>query len=373
MAVSALFLVNGFVVGSWAPVIPEFARRFGLSETALGGMILLFGIGSLLTMPLVGALVGRIGTAPAVRVGAVLSCLALPVIAVAPSVWLAGVAVFLMGGAVGGMDVAMNANAVAVERHLKRAIMSSCHGFWSLGGLTGAIAGGALIARFGTGGHAAFVAVVSGLVLALVWRAIRADAPAADAPRTRARLPLTPIPYIIGIMALFSMVPEGAVLDWGALFLRQERGAGVVESGFAFGAFSATMAVMRFLGDGMRDRFGAVATMRASALIAMAGLLLAGQAPGTVPVILGFALAGIGVANLVPIAFSAAGNLPGLAPGVGITIATMIGYSGLLAAPSLIGAIAEHTGFQLVFTALPALLALSFIAAPLARSADGAD
>ena len=173
-------------------------------------------------------------------------------------------------------------------------------------------------------------------------------------------------------MALFSMIPEGAVLDWSALYLQQELGASVEAAGFAFAAFSATMAVMRFSGDAIRDRLGAVLTLRLSTVVAGTGLLTAAFA-GSVPVAAsGFALAGLGIANMVPIAFSAAGNLPGLAAGVGISAVSFMGYSGLLFAPSLIGFIAKHTGLGPIYVGLPLLYIVVLALSGLARHADPA-
>ncbi len=177
---------------------------------------------------------------------------------------------------------------------------------------------------------------------------------------------------LVGVMALFSMIPEGAVLDWSALYLQQELGASVEAAGFAFAAFSATMAIMRFSGDAIRDRLGAVLTLRLSTVVAGTGLLMAAFA-GSVPVAAaGFALAGLGIANMVPIAFSAAGNLPGLAAGVGISAVSFMGYSGLLFAPSLIGFIAKHTGLGPIYVGLPLLYIVVLALSGLARHADPA-
>jgi fucose permease len=173
-------------------------------------------------------------------------------------------------------------------------------------------------------------------------------------------------------MALFSMIPEGAILDWGALYLRNELGASVSQSGFAFAAFSMTMAIMRFAGDLVRDRFGAVRTLRFCSVMSITGLLIAGLAGNSTFVIIGFAIAGIGISNMVPIAFSAAGNMPGLAPGIGLSVVTTMGYSGILVAPSAIGFIAEHTGLASVFLALPLLHVVVLLLSRLARHADGA-
>jgi fucose permease len=376
-AVSALFFVNGYVVGNWAPKIPSFKADLGIDEAVLGLMILAFGVGSLVTMPLVGVGIAQAGSrAIAVALGMALAPMWL-LLTFAPGPWAAAGVLVLTGGLIGGMDVAMNANAVAVERRMRRAIMSSCHAWWSLGGLVGAASGGVLIARFGVAGHGLAVLVAALAVLAAAIPAVLRDAPAPPAPAAakprggRARPGLLPV--LVGITALFSMIPEGAILDWSALYLQQELGASVETAGAAFAAFSATMAAMRFSGDPIRDRLGAVLTLRVSTLVAGLGLLFAAWADGVVGVAAGFAIAGLGIANMVPIAFSAAGNLPGLAPGIGISVVSFMGYSGLLFAPSLIGFVAKHTGLGPIFAALPLLYIVVLALSGLARHADAAD
>ncbi|MFB2552931.1 MFS transporter [Ensifer soli] len=355
LAVSLLFLMNGFIVGNWAPKIPEFKDRLGIGESVLGLLVLVFGIGSLVMMPIAGAAIARLGSRVVMLATAVLLTPMLVLMTAVDGLYLAGAAMFLLGGFVGAMDVAMNANAVEVEKSMRRAIMSSCHAYWSLGGLIGAAIGGPLIASFGLMIHAVAVTLAAGVIVVIAWPLVIADGPHPDAEKAKLALPMTPLPWLIGIIALFSMVPEGTVLDWGALYLRNELGASVATSGFGFAAFSAAMAVMRFAGDHIRDRFGAVKTLRVCTVIALVGLVVAGAAPSAWIAILGFALAGLGISNMVPIAFSAAGNMPGLAPGIGMSVATTMGYSGILVAPSLIGFVAEHTGFALVFMTVPIL------------------
>jgi predicted MFS family arabinose efflux permease len=269
------------------------------------------------------------------------------------------------------MDVSMNANAVAVEKSMRRAIMSSCHAFWSLGGLIGSGLGGYMISKLGVLLHAELATLIAAGLLAIAWPMLLSDPPHPDEKKEKAGLPLVPLPWLLGLMALLCMVPEGAILDWGAIYLRQDMQATVALSGFGFAAFSLMMSVMRFAGDIVRDRFGGVRTLRVCTIFAIAGLLITAVAPTVEIAIVGFALCGIGISNMVPIAFSAAGNVPGLKPGIGISVVTTIGYSGMLVAPSLMGFVAEHIGFSVVFLALPVLLLVVLALSGLARYADG--
>lgn len=371
-AVAACFFVNGFMVGSWAPQIPVVASRFELSETALGLLILVFGCGAVAVMPLCGYLIGRFGSRIVLRVAAVVCALSFGGLVGAAYIWQMIAALIFFGAFLGAMDISMNANAVAVERSLGRAVMSSSHGFWSLGGFVGAGAGGLLIERYGYMAHAGMV-VAFAVVLVLVtlpFLIVEARPMAGEDGHGRKGLPRNPMVYVTGLVALFCMLPEGAVLDWAALYLRQEMGAGIAEASLAFTAFSGAMAVMRFAGDRLRNRFGAVRTLRYSGIVATIGMLGAGFATSPMLATIAFALSGMGIANMVPIVFSAAGNQPGLSPGAGMSVATTIGYSGMLVAPSLVGFIAERTGFAPIFLAFSLLLACVLMLANLVRSAD---
>ncbi|MBL0933326.1 MAG: MFS transporter [Rhizobiaceae bacterium] len=357
-------------MGAWAPQIPALMERLEVSESRLGLLILVFGLGALVAMPWCGGLIARHGSRRPLAGFAILLPFALPAVVLAPGFASAAVAMFCFGAVIGGMDVAMNANAVAVERRLDRAIMSSSHGFWSLGGFAGAAAGGALLQAHGALAQALVVAVVSTAVVVAMLAWALSDRPQVQGEKPSARWPLTPLPYLLGLAALFGMIPEGAVLDWAALYLQRELGSSVSAASLAYAGFSGAMALMRFSGDAIRNRFGAVATMRVSCVIAGLGLVGAGLAPAASLSIAFFALAGLGIANVVPIAFSAAGNQPGLAPGVGMSVATTMGYSGILVAPSAIGFIGERTGFAPIFVALALVL---FLLAGLARMVATAD
>jgi fucose permease len=264
----------------------------------------------------------------------------------------------VLGAMIGCMDVAMNANAVEVERKLGRAIMSASHGFWSLGGFVGGSLGGLVIARLGSEAQALMTAGTAGLLVVCAMPFllnVPPEAPEQGAPRVRF-LPRDPRLWLLGALAFFAMVPEGAVLDWGALYLKDELGADVARSGLAFALFAGAMAVMRFAGDAVRNRIGAVRTLRLSGIIGAAGLAGAAAAPTDLVAIAAFAVAGLGVANMVPVIFSAAGNHPGMPSGTAMAAVTMVGYSGILVAPSTIGFVAAETGFRLTFAVLALLL-----------------
>jgi len=369
-AVAAMFFINGFLTGSWAPQIPVFLARLEISKFTLGVLILVFGLGALTFMPLSGYLMSRHSSRTVVRGFAAVAVFGLLLVALAPNVFLAAPAMYLFGGLIGGMDVAMNANAVAVERRLSKAVMSSSHGFWSLGGFAGGGLGGFAIQAFGPVAHAALVTLAAVVLLLAAARHLVADDRPATHEHHKFTLPRTPAVYLVGLLALFSMIPEGAILDWSALYLKQELGAELATAGLAFAFFSGAMSAMRFAGDGVRNRFGAVTTLRASSLIAAAGMLVAALSPWAWLAIAAFAFSGLGIANMVPIAFSAGGNQPGMASGTGMSVVTTMGYSGILVAPSAIGFAAERVGFAPVFMALAGFLLVVCLMADLARSAD---
>jgi predicted MFS family arabinose efflux permease len=369
-AVATMFFANGFLTGSWAPQIPVFLTRLEISKFTLGLLILLFGLGAIAAMTWCGHLISRHGSRNVVRWFGICAGFGLLLVALAPNLPLAALAMILFGGVIGGMDVAMNANAVTVERKLSRAIMSSSHGFWSLGGFVGGGLGGFAIQHYGHLPHAAAAALVAFALVVFAMRYLVGEDKPATTTHARFSLPKSPAIYLIGLMALLSMIPEGAVLDWSALYLRQELGSDLATAGLAFAAFSGVMALMRFLGDGVRNRFGAVNTLRVSALLAAAGMLVAGLSPSPWLAICAFAFCGFGIANMVPIAFSAGGNQQGMSSGTGMSVVTTIGYCGILVAPSAVGFVAEHTGFGTVFMALSGLLIVVFLMAGFAHRAD---
>jgi len=375
-AVAAMFLANGFTMGAWAPQIPLLLPRHGITEFTLGLLILVLGLGAVASMLFSGKLIARYGNRTVLRVFALSIVPVLPAVVFAPDVIVLAAMMAALGALIGCMDVAMNANAVEVERGLGRAIMSSSHGFWSLGGFFGGALGGWIIKHWGAEAQAIWAASVAAIIVLAAMPFLLGETAAqkaATAAHPKAGLlPRDPAIWLLGVLALFSMVPEGAVLDWAALYLSEELGADLARSGLAFAFFSGAMAVMRFAGDTVRNRFGAVQTLRVSGLIAAAGMMGGALAPTDIAAIASFTVAGLGVANMVPIMFSAAGNHPGLSPGAGIAAVTMMGYCGILVAPSTIGFVAEYVGFRFTYGTLSVLLVIVALYATRTAAADGA-
>lgn len=370
LGVSLLFLANGLFMGSWTPKVPEIVARLDLSPSLVGTMVLMFGIGSITIMPVSSAMIAKIGSARTVKIAMLLLLPIMMLLTLAPDYVLAVAVCFFFGGFLGAMDIAMNTNAVEVERSMQRSIMSSCHAFWSLGALMGAASGGYLIEHVGAISHAAIVTILYAFVITVAFPIIMLDTPRPSETKIKARLPASIFPWLIGLVALFGMMPEGSVFDWSALYLNEELDASLTVASLGGAAFFLTMTIMRFAGDMVRDRLGAVLTVRISAIFAAIGMFIAGTAGSPSMAIIGFGITGIGLSNIVPIAFSAAGNLPGMAQGVGLSVATIMGYSGALFAPTLIGFVAEHTGFAPIYASFPILFVVVLGLSHLTRHAD---
>ena len=338
-----MFFLNGAGIGLWAAHIPVVQARLGLHEQLLGWVLLTFAGAAMTSMPLAGAVAGRFGTRGATTFLAFAFAVAMPLPIMAPSIAALFAAALAFGACSGALDVVMNAHASGVETARGRPTMSSFHGFFSVGGLTGAALGGALIgAGLGDGRGAAMAAGAALLALLPVTARLLPDLPLAPHaghfgwPR-RAALAL-------GLLALLCMAVEGAVADWSALLLTEHAGSSAAFAATGYSAFSIAMAACRFAGDALIVRFGARRVMVAGGFWITIGLLAAVTIPHPIAASAGFALVGVGAANVVPVIFAAAARVPGLSAGAGVATAATIGYTGFLLGPPVIGGIASITG-----------------------------
>ena len=344
MGVAAVFAVNGFGYGSWVPRIAEIKDQLDLSAGQLGLALFMAAAGALIAMPLAGAAAHRYGSRAASAVTAVCYGLSLPGLALAPGPIGLGLALFLLGASSGALDVSMNAQGVAVEKHHWRPIMSSLHGMFSLGAMAGAGTTG-LLAAAGIGLLPHLLAV-GGLSVAIGLPACRpmlpaaAEGGAAGPGFARPSLAL----LLPGIAALSGLLSEGAMGDWSAVYLKASLGAGTTLAAAAFAAFSLAMAGGRFLGDALVARLSGDRVVRAGGALAACGLgltLVIGHA-GTA--VLGFALVGAGLSCVFPVVLSAAARTAGVAPSAAIAAVCTLGYLGFLIGPPAIGGLAELIG-----------------------------
>jgi MFS family permease len=348
-AVLAMFFANGALLANWLSRIPQIQANLGMSEGDLGLALMGAAVGVLTALSIAGGLIARFGSRTVTAAGGVALCLLLPFLALMPNAVALWICLFLFGAAMSTMDVSMNSQGVDVERALGRSVMSSFHAAFSIGGFVGAAIGAAM-AYFGIGPALHFVMAGVGFLLLILLTAPRLlPIPPNTEPDVGGpvfRLPARAL-WPLGAVAFCSSIGEGAMADWSAVYLKSFVGTTDSVAAFGFAAFSITMTGGRLLGDNLSMRFGPAKLVRAGGVAASLGLLLAILLPQTIPVLLGFAAVGAGLSIVVPLAFSAAGNVPNLPAGVGIAGVATIGYAGFLAGPPAIGLVAEATSLQM--------------------------
>jgi predicted MFS family arabinose efflux permease len=366
-ATAIVFAVHGCVTGSFAARVPWIAGHVGVDVGHLGIALLMPGVGAMLAMPFTGRLAHRYAFPPlvAATIAAWCACLVLPSL---PTSLVALCAVLLVFGACAGVaDMAMNAHGALVEKELGRSVMSSFHGFWSVGVLVGS-AISALSSHAGVDTRVQFavtagVLATVGVAAAQQLLAEEADEDAAEPPAFA--LPTKPV-LVIGLVGLCAVFAEQAGTDWSALFIRRELGGSASTAALAVSSFAVAMAVVRLAGDRVVQRLGPVATVRASATCAVAGALLVVLAPDLALGLAGFALLGIGVAVVVPLVFAAAGRI-GPHPARSIAGVAGVAYGSGLVAPGVIGGIASAWSLTTAFCVVGGLVAVMGLSAGVLR------
>jgi MFS family permease len=363
LAVASTFAANGALFGSWVPRIPEVKHELGLSSAALGLALLAPSLGSLLTMKAFGAACQRYGSGPITR---------LALLGFGALAWLPGIAsnfgvlclvMLIWGVFIGGIDVAMNSQGVTVEKAYGRPVLSGFHAAWSLGTLVGSGVGAAG-AAFGTSivWQQVLFAVVVIAPVGLLQRDFLPDPQAVTFPAsagTRRGPELRLI--VLGVAAFFALLSEGSVADWSGVLLRDSLHAASGQAGLAYAAFSATMTLGRLFGDRIVLRYGRVRTIAVLAAIGAVGVAGGLASDTLLGAIIGFALLGLGLSVLVPVAFSAAAD--GADPGPAISTVSTIGYTGFLVGPTLIGLIASGTSVLSALWLVPIFTAVAGVLA----------
>lgn len=337
-------------MASWVSRIPAFQAKLSLSEGALGLVLMGLSSGVLVGLFFAGGLAARLGSGRVTAWTGALTSLTLLPLAWANAPVILWINLFLFGMAISVMDVAMNDQAVRVERAAGRPMMSSFHATFSIGGLAGALVGAGMAANtfFSPAIHFMLVGTVLLVAVTATARAFLPTEPELTAGGATFRLPERAL-WVLGIIALCTAVAEGAMADWSAVYLNQVLLTSTSLAALGYAGFSATMTLGRLMGDGLLAHFQPKTVVQAGGVIAAAGFVFIILTNSPWAAMVGFALVGLGLSNIIPIAFSAAGNTPGVSSSAGIAGVATIAYTGFLAGPPVIGLVAEQTSLRVAF------------------------
>ena len=364
------FLIAGFCVAAWAPMIPYIKDRFALNENDLGLLLLCMGIGSFVSMPTSGYFSSRFGCRAPIYFAAfaVAACLAL--IPFVTSIYLLAAILFIMGTSSVILDVVANINAALVEQRTELNVMSGLHGLYSVGGFTGSLsvtfllsinfpfaftgiyAAAILVVLMITGGRHLFTTVhlpdtgASDGAAAAPADGVAGQAGAsarAAAPKGSVMSHYThPTVLLIGLMCFIMFMTEGSMLDWSGVFLNSERGVSLEHAGYGFAAFTITMTIFRLTGDRIVSALGRGRVIIFGTLFIVAGYLTAILIPYPAAAFAGFALIGVGASNVVPQLVSITARIKEVPPHISVTVVNAVGFSGILIGPAVIGFMAHH-------------------------------
>ena len=358
-AARAFFFIGGFGTATWAPLVPLLRERLMVGDDVLGMLLLCIGVGSLLTMPLSGALAMRLGCRRVVMTASILFAAILLLVSCVDALSLAVSIVLIFGAVMGCIDVVVNIVAVLVEKGIGRRIMSGMHAFWSLGGFAGAGLYGVWVGLLGLTPFQS-TAIAAGLILLLTVVFGRHLIPYGGGGGALLALPRGIIVFV-GMTAFIAFLSEGAVMDWGGVYLTTVRGMDLALAGTGYSVFSAAMLTMRFLGDRVVQRIGALSVAVGGALLAFGGILLVMFAPVDALLYVGFFAIGIGSANIVPVFFSLMGRQNVMPVSAAVSAVSTMGYLGILAGPAAIGFVSSLTTLQTAFAMLAALSILQAV------------
>lgn len=340
-AVNVFFTMNGLMIGSLASRFVQIQMSYGLDHKRLGLLLLAMSIGAFIGMPVTGWLIHKYGSKKITAIAGLSMALSLVILPWMPFWVVLFIPFFMVGASNGIMDVAMNAQAVDVEKLWGRSIMTFFHGLFSVGMMMGALVGSICISRdIPPSTHFLAIGILSFFTLLWSRRYLLKDDLGGEGDGVMFAWPKGAL-IGLGVIAFCCMMGEGAIADWSAIYMEQiVQTVDHLQVAGLF-AFSGFMALGRFIGDSGRDRYGDKKMMVIGAVTSLIGILLVLSLAQPYVVILGFGLVGLGLSNIVPIVYSLAGNYPGIQPGVGIAAATTIGYAGFMLGPPLIGFIGD--------------------------------
>jgi MFS family permease len=365
-ATYTMFFLDGLGFGVWAAHIPAFKQKFHLSDSSLSIALLAVAAGSIFSMPLAGQAVRHYGSKYCIAVSVACLAFCLVCIALTPALIPFVVAALLFGAAKGGVDVGINAQAVVVEKCYGRPIMSSFQALWSVGGLAGGFLTSATLSLGFT--PAMNLVGVASLILLLnllnYFHLMRDASPPKEGGK-RFRLPGKAL-LSVAIFTFIALFSEGALQDWAAVYMHQVVAVPVAVAAVGYAGYSTAMALGRFAGDRVVALFGERIIMRLSGALIGFGIMFALLLPSPIFAIVGFVVVGLGISNLVPILFGAAGRDPVLGPGPGIAVVTTLGYFGFLIGPAVIGFMSKFFGLPLALSLVAVFGLITAVCGPAA-------
>ncbi|WP_038344243.1 MFS transporter [Acinetobacter sp. A47] len=357
------FFSLGFATAAWAPLIPFAQQRLHFNHADFGLLLLCGGLGAMLAMPATGKIVQRIGCRVPIGFALLLLAVLLPGLSLCSTPLMMAISLFLFGTASGSLGVALNIQAVVVEKNSLKSLMSGFHGMASLGGLAGVLTVTALLALgispwISALAVSLLLVVIAFLSVPLSIKAVENTAPEQQsaAKKTLAQRLPQPLIVLIGIACFIIFMTEGAAMDWSGIYLTHEYGVNTAFAGLAYTFFAIAMTTGRFTGHYLIRYFGEKKLLSYSAICAAAGLALVSVAPHWWLVLAGYVLVGAGCSNIVPIMFSRAGRQKVMASAVALSCVSTLAYTGILVGPAFIGMIGELVGLSTVFIILSALL-----------------
>ncbi len=368
LATRLAFLVAGFGISCWAPLVPFAKARLAIDEQTLGMLLLCLGVGSVIAMLFTGILSTKFGTRPVVVVSGIALALLLPTLVVSSSVGSMGVSLFVFGAALGALEVAMNVHAVEVERDAGRPLMSGFHALYSVGGFAGATFITTLLSL--DIGNLVSVLIASGLMMLAIfaaWPRLLRTRPPEDGPHFGVPRGVV---AVIAALAAIMFLAEGALLDWGALLITGRKLMDMEHGGTGYMMFAIAMTAGRFSGDALIARIGDRAALLWGGLVAITGFVVLLLAPIAAISLVGFVLIGLGAANIVPVLFRRAGSQTVMPAGLAVAIMSTTGYAGILLGPALIGFVAKQIGLTNAFWMLPVMVCLVPLSARMVTQRD---
>lgn len=370
IAVSGLFLINGFLYASWTSRLPELQKTFGINNAELGSVLFCIALGSMIAMPVSGWLASKFGSDKMTILWSVLFVLSVPFIAAFQNIWVVRLVFFVFGICTGSMDITINGQAVLVERLWGKSIFSSFHAAFSIGMTLGA-ASGSVFSKTSIPLIHHLVYVVTIALVLLLWcsQHLIKDAPATKENSKGINPQTFKIILPFGIMALCCMTGEGAMVDWSVIFAHKVIRQSLQVSSWALGTFGISMTLGRTFGDYFINKLGKFNMLVFDAAVATAGMCIMIGFGNVYVSFLGIFLIGTGLSTIVPIVFSSAGNIKGIAPSLGISVASSIGYAGFFVGPPVIGYLSDMYGMRLGFGFVLLLFAILISILPIVKKA----